>query len=259
MEGGGSDQDYIQRGGASSKESRKEAGNKMPHVAILAFYGLLVCGLGGGMAFFHQVGRIGLTQALHVMIPMSGVQFSGDDWKRLADITWLPTSFSDLFLSPTPAGWVKTFGSVLAPLSRYPGIAFVQAMISGLVGKIWYAVSLRLLALNIALGPALRYWPQWLTASRATPVNSVFYVMGDISVRMFWVRKSDPRHTLSMMFANPSRQCATRWATGSITGRAPIIIRALGSHYKKYSTNSTSCYPTNLTEIPAPTKLGNMQ
>lgn len=228
-------------------------------VAILAFYGLLVCGLGGGMVFLHQVGRIGLTQALHVMIPMSGVQSSGDDRKRLAYITGLPTSFSDFFPSPTPVGWVKTFGSALVLLSRYPGTAFAQAIISGLVGKIWYTVSLPFLALNIALGPALRYWPQWLTASRATPGNSVFYVMGDILVRMFWVRKSDPRRTPFMMFANPSRQCATRWATGSITGRTPIIIRALRSHYKKYSINSTSCYPTNLTEIPAPTKLGNMQ
>ncbi len=147
-------------------------------VAIVTFYGLLICGLGGGMVFFHQVGRIGVTQALHVMIPMLGVQFSDDDRKRLADIAGPPTSFSDFLLSPTPVGWVKTFGSAIVLLSRYPGIIFSQAIIGGLMGRIWYAVSLPLLALDIALGPALRYWPQWLTASHVTPSNFVLYVIG---------------------------------------------------------------------------------
>ena len=45
------------------------------------------------------------------------------------------------------------------------------------MSKIWYAVSLPLLALNLALGPALRYWPRWLTANHVTPGNSIYYII----------------------------------------------------------------------------------
>jgi tetratricopeptide (TPR) repeat protein len=147
-------------------------------LAILTFYGMAVLVIAGGLLALFQIGRVGLMQVSHWLRRMPAPpQVSSDDYKKMADVAGIPTSPSDLLLSATPIGHVKTLGSGLALLSRDPNLNFFGVVIGGLIGRLWYMMALLLLALGgvLRLEGIHYYWPQWLAG---LGVTFYFYIIG---------------------------------------------------------------------------------
>ncbi len=137
-------------------------------LAAWTFYGLLIFGAGGGSIFWFRIGQMGGEEFRRVLL----VAF-----KKLPEVTdkealqhtvsafGLPTSVADLLFSLTPAGLLWTLMSHGKSLVRNPGLAFSAAIIGGLIGRLWYSVSLPLLGLNFALSiRGVSYEPHWAHA-----------------------------------------------------------------------------------------------
>src|SRR6266545_2571195 len=125
---------------------------EMQLLTIITFYGLLISLVAGGVAYFFRMGRLGMIQVAEAMKSMPAPpQLSDKDYKRIADVAEVPTSVADFFISLTPIGWLKSLGSCVVLVGRHSNLAFAGAMIGGLLGKLWYAASIPLIALDIVL------------------------------------------------------------------------------------------------------------
>ena len=145
-------------------------------LAVLTFYGLLVCSTVGGFVFFFKVGRFGTDQVGHLIQATPVPNFTNEDGKRVVGAIGLPTSIPDFLLSLTPIGWLMGLRSCIVLLARNPSYAFARDLIGGFIGKLWYTVSIPLLALAIVLrNDGVKYWPQWLTANHVTNLRALLY------------------------------------------------------------------------------------
>ena len=129
----------------------------MHALVVLDFYGLLVCSTVGGFVFFFQVGRFGMAQVGHLFDATPMPNFTNEDfWRLVGAATGRPTSIPDFLYSLTPIGWLTSLRSCIILLGRSPSYAFARDLIGGFIGKLWYTVSIPLLALEMVLGEARR-------------------------------------------------------------------------------------------------------
>lgn len=153
-------------------------------LGILAFYGLAVLLSVGGLAFFFRIGRVGPAQFRSYRMP-APQRLTSDDYDAIADVVGIPTSPSDLLLSFTPIGWVSTFVAWLFLLVRRPSLAFIGIIIGGLFGKLWYMMSIPLLALEIVLlQTGVSYRPQWIVPGLKWE-TAISYIIGGYFVAYF--------------------------------------------------------------------------
>ena len=147
----------------------------MHTVAILSFYGFLSFWCVSGLIFLYRIGRLGpaQTRRLEEKLPPRP-RLSRDDAEELVGLAGIPTSLADIFVSATPVGTVKTYGSLVQLIARDPKLAFAAVIVGRRFGLILYISAICLLALQcLLLLKGVAYRPLWIAQPGGATVIAV--------------------------------------------------------------------------------------